>query len=421
MAKIEHRILMRIGEVALKGLNKRRFIRQLLENVQVRLDQLGPKFTTYSSESRLWIEPADDLAVKPEYMAKALDIACKTFGIVSASPVLKLSKADFEDVKSEVLKVVDHVLEQKTAENSRKTHWTFKVEAKRGDKSFPLTSPEIGRELGAHILRNYPKLSVDVHNPDFYIYIEVRDAFYLYGAIHPGAKGLPIGTGGQATVLLSGGIDSPVASYMMASRGVKLNAVYFHSFPFTSDEAKQKVIDLARILTAYTGPIELHIVNFTDIQVNMRQNCPSDMLTIVMRRVMMQIAEAIARESGAKALVTGESLGQVASQTLEAITTTNTVVDMPVFRPLIGVDKDFTVDIARKIGTYETSILPYEDCCTVFVDKHPKTRPHLQDAIDAEKELDIPAMVKEGIRRRDILLVSQAEVRILKEEDKNDL
>ena len=252
--------------------------------------------------------------------------------------------------------------------------------------------------LGAHLLQTFPdQLRVDVHQPDFVLYVEVREQLYIYNRIIQGHKGLPVGTGGKGVLLLSGGIDSPVAGYMMASRGMELEAVYFHAFPFTSDQAKEKVIELAKQLTAYAGRLRLHIVNFTDIQLTLRDHCPMDMLTIAMRRMMMRIAARIAEENGCLALIPGESLGQVASQTLEALCTTDVVSPIPVFRPLIGLDKDDITQMARRIGTYETSILPYEDCCTVFVAKHPKTKPSLADAEAVENGLDIDALVASAL------------------------
>lgn len=397
MTKKDTLVLARIGEVALKGLNKHRFIKQIIDNMQIRLDDIG-NFKASSRESRLWIEALDEPSSTEDKMQEALHVACTVFGIVSASLVSRLHNKDFDLVKAEGLRLVEEKLQ-----TSKKKNLSFKVEGKRGDKSYFLNSPEIGRELGAHILENFPSLSVDVHEPDFYLYVEVRDTVYIYIDIVPGLKGLPVGTGGKATLLLSGGIDSPVAGYMMASRGVSLEAVYFHSFPFTSDEAKEKVITLAKILSQYAGPFKLHIVNFTEIQVNLRQNTPAEMMTITMRRIMMQIAEKIAEASGSGALITGESLGQVASQTMEALRTTDVVVDRPVFRPLIGIDKDETVHIARTIGTYETSILPYEDCCTVFVAKHPKTRPSLEDASLAEKDIDVEQLVNDGFNNIEII------------------
>ncbi len=391
-------VLARVGEIALKGLNRYKFINRVIENLNWRLGGLG-NYKVYADQSRIWAEPLDDEAASPEMMEKALDISCKVFGIVSASLVAKID-GGFTEICEEANRQVTLLLSKSRADLK------FKVESKRGRKSFPMTSPEIATELGAYLLDRQPRLRVDVNEPDFVVYVEVREDIFIYTGKKPGLKGLPVGTGGKGMLLLSGGIDSPVAGFQMASRGMELEAVYFHSFPFTSDEAKEKVITLAKILSEYSGKIRLHIVNFTEIQVTLRQNCPADMLTIIMRRVMMRIAERIARESSCLALITGESLGQVASQTLQALVTTDDVVGMPVFRPLIGVDKDYTTAIARKIGTYETSILPYEDCCTVFVAKHPKTKPTLHDAETAETGLDMEALVQEGFEKRETLLIS---------------
>lgn len=399
-------ILARVGEIALKGLNRRKFVDKVMNNLRWRLERVG-HFKVYARTSRIWAEPADEESSDDETLARALHIACRVFGIVSASVVTRIG-GGFNEIAAEADTLVKEILAEK------KQPLTFKVESKRGLKSFPLTSPELSAELGAVLLQNNPELSVDVKQPDFIVYVEVRDENYIYSRIHAGIRGLPVGTGGKGMLLLSGGIDSPVAAYMMASRGMELEAIYFHSFPFTSDEAKEKVIELARIVSEYCGRIRLHICDFTDIQVNLRQNCPPEMMTIVMRRMMMRIAERLAKQRDCKALVTGESLGQVASQTLEALATTNSVVDCPVFRPLIGLDKDFTTDLARRIGTFETSILPYEDCCTVFVPKHPKTKPKLSDAIRAEKDLDIEALTEEGVNKISTLLISYGR----REEDK---
>ncbi len=391
-------ILARIGEIALKGLNRHKFINRVIENLNWRLQGLG-HYKVYAEQSRIWARPLDDEAASPEKMDRALAISCKVFGIVSASLVQRID-GDFPEICEEALRQVKEHLKGSTRT------FTFKVESKRGRKSFPLASPELSAELGAYLLDHEPRLVVDVNEPDFIVYVEVREDIFIYTGKKPGLKGLPVGTGGKALLLLSGGIDSPVAGFQMASRGMELEAVYFHSFPFTSDEAKEKVIELARIVSDYSGKIRLHIVNFTEIQVTLRQHCPADMLTIIMRRVMMRIAERIAQDNDCLALITGESLGQVASQTLQALVTTDKVVDMPVFRPLIGMDKDYTTQIARQIGTFETSILPYEDCCTVFVAKHPKTKPTLQDAIQAEASLDMEALVQEGFEKRETLLIS---------------
>lgn len=402
----EKLILTRIGEIALKGLNKRKFVQKVMENLRRRLDTVG-RFKVYSAQSRIWAEPLDEASRRDDVMLQALDIACRVFGIVSAS-LVKRFDGGFDAICREAGLLTDEI------QKKRGANLSFKVETKRGLKSFPMTSMEISSELGAYLLKNKQGLHVDVHEPDFIIYVEVREDNYIYSEIHQGARGLPVGTGGKGMLLLSGGIDSPVAGYMMASRGMELEAVYFHSYPFTSDEAKEKVIELARIVSEYCGRIKLHIVNFTEIQVNLRQNSPPEMMTITMRRIMMRIAERLAEQNGCKALITGESLGQVASQTLEALACTHEVADMPIFRPLIGIDKDFTVDLARKIGTFETSILPYEDCCTVFVAKHPKTKPSLADALKAESKLDIDKLVEEGLNKTSSLLISYGR----REEDK---
>lgn len=389
-------ILARMGEIALKGLNRGRFEHQLISNLQYRLRQLG-NFHIFQSQSRLWIEPRNSpedenpvsFAADPSRAKDCLKAVTEVFGIVSATLVRKFD-GGFDEISREALLFVGELL-------AEKNYKTFKVESKRGDKRFPMDSPEICTELGGRILDAFPSLQVDVHNPEFTLYVEIRESNYLYSEKIYGHRGLPVGTAGKGMLLLSGGIDSPVAGYMMASRGMKLEAVYFHSYPYTSERAKEKVIDLARIVSHYAGSMILHVVDFTAIQLELYQNSPQDMLTITMRRVMFQIAEGLAGRSGCKALITGESLGQVASQTLEAICLTDEVVGMPVFRPLIGTDKDDTVLTARKIGTFETSILPYEDCCTVFVAKHPKTRPLRVDMDHAEKNLNIKELVEKGL------------------------
>lgn len=380
-------ILARIGEITLKGLNRGKFENRLQANLSRRLKPLG-KFIIQRSQSRIWIEPAAPVEDMPALLQRVTDV----FGIVSASPVWRFN-GGLPELLEKAVEFAEICLPPTGVR-------TFKVESRRGEKRFPLTSPEISGLIGDAVLKAWPdRLRVDVHAPDFTIYAEVREQLYLYSQIAKGHKGLPVGTGGRAMLLLSGGIDSPVAGYMMASRGMELEAVYFHAFPFTSDQAKEKVLELARILTTYTGRITVHIVNFTDIQLTLRDHCPADMMTIVMRRMMMRIAERLAEAKACKALITGESLGQVASQTLEALCATDKIVGMPVFRPLIGTDKDDTVTLARRIGTYETSILPYEDCCTVFVAKHPKTHPKTGDAEAAEQDLDIDGLVEAGLQR----------------------
>lgn len=399
-SKHEVIILARMGEIALKGLNRGKFEHQLIANLKYRLRSLG-NFYIFQSQSRLWIEPkeagpdlqnaapASSFTDDPALSAAVLTAVTEVFGIVSASLVWKFS-GGMDEITAQAKEFVKELL-------SLKRYKTFKVEAKRGEKRFPLTSPEICTELGGQILDSFPELTVDVISPDFVVYVEIRENVFLYTQKVYGHRGLPVGTAGKGMLLLSGGIDSPVAGYMMASRGMALEAIYFHSYPYTSDRAKEKVIDLAKIVSHFAGSMTLHVVDFTSIQLELYQNSPQDMLTITMRRVMLQIAENIANQRGCKALITGESLGQVASQTLEAIYLTNEVVKLPIFRPLIGTDKDDTITIARKIGTFETSILPYEDCCTVFVAKHPKTRPLPEHMAAAEKNLDIPELIARGL------------------------
>lgn len=385
-------LLARMGEIALKGLNRGKFERQLMDNMRWRLKEYGA-FSIVQSQSRIWIEPKDsnpDILEDKETAEQVLNAVTQVFGLVSASIVRRFN-GDMEDIKKQAVQLTDDIL----AEHDYKT---FKVESKRGNKRFPLASPEICMDVGEVILDAHPELTVDVHNPDFTIYIEVREDLYVYSGKVEGHRGLPVGTAGKGMLLLSGGIDSPVAGYMMASRGMQLEAIYFHSYPYTSERALEKVKDLARIVSQYSGTILLHVCNFTDIQLNLYKNSPQDMLTITMRRIMFEIAEELANKQGCKCLITGESLGQVASQTIEAIQITNEVVKtMPVLRPLIGLDKEETCNISRRIGAFETSILPYEDCCTVFVAKHPKTHPQKKHIVEAEANLDIAALVQQGV------------------------
>lgn len=387
-------LLVRTGEITLKGMNRRKFEQQVMTNLRFRLRELG-QFMVSSSQSRIWIEPVSSsgqpsFRADPELEQAVIERVKSVFGVVSVSPVRRFS-GDIQAIEAQALDFVGDLLKDQQPR-------TFKVETRRGDKQFPFDSPAISERIGGLLVTNFPDLlSVQVKQPDFILYIEVRDQIYLYSDIVKAGRGLPSGTGGTGLLLLSGGIDSPVAGYLMASRGMKLEAIYFHAYPFTSDQARQKVVDLAHILARYAGRIQLHVVNFTDIQIALRDHCPADMMTIVMRRMMMRIADRFAEKRGLKALITGESLGQVASQTLEALVTTDIMAQRPVFRPLIGLDKDATTAIARKIGTFETSILPYEDCCTVFVAKHPKTHPSLAAALAAEEALDLDALVEQGL------------------------
>lgn len=386
-------LLVRLGEITLKGMNRHKFEQQVIRNMKHRLKDLG-HFSILQSHSRIWLEP--DPATSPEGFSdddqvdQVINRIKDVFGVVSISPVWRFS-GGIEAIETTAVDYVGQLLS-----DGRKR--TFKVESRRGLKSFPFQSPEISERIGGLLFERFSnQLTVQVKNPDFILYVEVREKNYLYSSIIKAHRGLPVGTSGHGLLLLSGGIDSPVAGYLMASRGMMLDAMYFHAYPFTSDQAREKVVELARLIARYAGRIRLHVVNFTEIQITLRDFCPPEMMTIVMRRMMMRIADRFAGQNQLKALITGESLGQVASQTLEALVTTDQISTRPVFRPLIGLDKDDTVSIARRIGTFETSILPYEDCCTVFVAKHPKTHPSLADALEAEKDLDIEALVTQGL------------------------
>ncbi|MCR5061171.1 MAG: tRNA 4-thiouridine(8) synthase ThiI [Saccharofermentans sp.] len=393
-------ILARMGEVTLKGLNRGNFETQLKHNLKWRLRGFG-KLDIYQSQSRIWIEPKEEDNPNFADGEAAQDImkaVTQVFGIVSVSFAVKF-EGDFEVIRKEAVEYTRVLLQE------HPEYKTFKVEARRGDKSFPMDSREISAEAGGDIIEAFPQLSAKMKDPDFILNIEVRDFNYVYSGKIMAHRGLPVGTAGKGMLLLSGGIDSPVAGYMMASRGMPLECVYFHSHPYTSDQAKDKVIELARIVSGFSGTLKLHIVNFTEIQLDMVRNSPQDMITITMRRVMLQIAERLAQQNNCKCLITGESLGQVASQTLEAINVTNEVVKMPILRPLIGLDKQDTCDISRRIGAFETSILPYEDCCTIFVAKHPKTHPTKDDVINAEKNINIPNMIELGLKDVETIVI----------------
>lgn len=384
-------ILLKYGEIALKGLNRPVFEKKLLSNVASSLASLG-KFSIRKSQSTIYVEPLEEGID----MDEATERLSKVFGIVNICPAVSCDK-DMESIERTTLECLSQMdLKGKT----------FKVEAKREDKQFPMNSPQICRHMGGVILKNTEGLSVDVHNPDILVQIEIRKKAFIFTKKVNGAGGMPVGTAGRATLLLSGGIDSPVAGWMISKRGVTLDAVHFHSHPYTSDRAKEKVLDLAKIVSVYTGPIRVFVVPFTDIQLDIIDKCPKEYLTIIMRRIMMRIAEKIAVGRGSKALITGESIGQVASQTMESLFVTDNAVNMPVFRPCIGMDKEEIVTISKKIDTYETSILPFEDCCTIFVPKHPKTKPNLSEIVEAEKELtDIEAMIEKAIEDTEIITV----------------
>lgn len=384
-------VLLKYGEIALKGLNRPMFEQQLLRNLSKALSPAG-RFHIQKSQSTIYVEPMDDTID----MEDAIDRMRKVFGIVNICPAVSCEK-DMDSIAQTTIACL------KSMDTQGKS---FKVEAKREDKQFPLNSPQICQQMGGVILKNVDGLHVDVHNPDILVQIEIRKKAYIFTEKYSGAGGMPIGTNGKAALLLSGGIDSPVAGWMIAKRGVAIDAVHFHSHPYTSDRAKEKVIDLARILSVYTGKINLHIVPFTEIQLAIIDKCPRNYLTLIMRRIMMQIAERIAVNSKAAALITGESIGQVASQTMASLAVTDNAVSMPVFRPCIGMDKEEIVQISKKIDTYETSILPYEDCCTIFVPKHPKTHPDLKEILEAEKALDnLEEMIQEAIDGEEVVYI----------------
>ncbi len=377
-------ILVKNGELALKGLNRSTFEDILVKNIKRRLNYSVGKFSFTKSQSTIIIEPnEEDLDFE-----KAVEVIGKVFGIAGYSRAA-LAEKDLEDIKNVALSYLGDDL---------RSVKTFKVNAKRSDKKFPLTSPELCREVGAHLLRNIPSLKVDVHNPDIIVTVEVRDKHvFIHGNQIKGAGGMPVGSAGRVALLVSGGIDSPVAGWMMAKRGLQLTAIHFAAPPYTSKRAEMKVRELVSIVSKYSGRVNFAVVNFTEIQETIREKCPEELFTIIMRRLMMKIAVRLAERDGCGALVTGESLGQVASQTLGALACTNAVSTIPVFRPLIGMDKDEIITISRKIGAFETSVLPYEDCCTVFTPKHPRTRPTLELIEKAESAVDWDEMIERAI------------------------
>ena len=355
--------LIKYAEIGIKGKNRYLFEDALIAHIQSALSRVEGKFSVYKTPGRIFVSALEEFDFD-----ETVDAIKHVFGVAGICPIIRLEKGDPEDLKKSTVEYMHKMYEDDLS-------CTFKVFARRESKNYPLDSMQINAVVGEVILGEFPHLKVDVHHPDMIVYVEVRDHIYLYSEIIPGPGGMPVGTGGHAMLLLSGGIDSPVAGYMIAKRGVSLDAVYFHAPPYTSERALQKVVDLAKIISKYTGPIKLHVINFTDIQLAIYEKCPHDELTIIMRRYMMRIAQHLAEECGALALVTGESVGQVASQTLASLGCTNEVTDLPVLRPLIAFDKQDIVEISEKIGSYETSILPYEDCCTIFVAKHPVTKP----------------------------------------------
>ena len=376
-------ILLKLGEIVLKGLNRKSFEQKLMGNIRRRLAPLG-NFRVYCLQSTVYVEGEEGAD-----MDAAFEAMQQVFGVISLSRA-----APCEKNKEAIARLaIEYLRDEMESAKS------FKVESKRSDKAFPMTSIELSQYVGGELADAYPDTAVDVHDPELTVHIEVRDlAAYVHAAPVPGAGGMPVGSNGVAVTLLSGGIDSPVSTYMIAKRGVRLIPVHFFSFPYTSQQAKDKVVELGRQLTAYCGRMTMEVVPFTHIQEEIRDKCPEEYFTLIMRRFMMRIAQHIAEANGAKAIVTGENLSQVASQTMEAMASTQAVTHLPVLQPLIGMDKEEIITIARKIGTFDTSILPYEDCCTVFTPRHPRTRPQVSEVEAAESALDVDTLVQEAIQ-----------------------
>ena len=390
---MENVLLVRYGEIHLKGLNRPYFERKLVERIKFALREPGARIIYAQGRIYAWNIPEN---VK----SSAIERLQRVFGIHSISPAVSVAK-DWETICSTAKELL------KDALSDGKRH-TFKVFARRADKKFPMTSMEICCELGGYLLNEFDNISVDVHDPELKICVEVRENALLYTEEFMGAGGMPTGTAGRGTLLISGGIDSPVAGYMLAKRGLELSAVHFYSYPYTSERARDKVIELAKILSTHSGEIKLHLVPFTDIQLAIYEKCPPKETTIIMRRLMMRIAERLAKADGSLALITGEALGQVASQTLQSLCVTDDAVSMPVFRPLIGFDKEEITAIAKRIGTFETSIMPYEDCCTVFVPQHPVTKPEVEDIRKSETAVDFTEMIEQAIKDTEVIELGRA-------------
>lgn len=386
--------LIKYAEIGVKGKNRHLFEDALIHQIKYALKKVEGKFLITKTQGRIFVEAEEEFDY--EETVTALQ---HVFGIVGICPMIHVEDEGFEKLGETVVNYIDAVYPVKTK--------TFKVNCRRARKNYPMESMEINAALGEKLLNAFPELTVDVHAPEIMLNVEIREKIYIYSEIIPGPGGMPVGTGGKAMLLLSGGIDSPVAGYMIAKRGVKIDAVYFHAPPYTSERAKQKVVDLARLVSKYTGPIYLHVINFTDIQLYIYEKCPHEELTIIMRRYMMRIAEHIAKETECLGLITGESIGQVASQTMASLVATNEVCDLPVYRPLIGFDKEEIVTVSKKIDTFETSILPFEDCCTIFVAKHPVTKPNLNIIRRHEHNLDerIDELVKTALETDELIIV----------------
>lgn len=384
--------LIKYAEIGIKGKNRYIFEDALVNHIKRALKKVDGDFAISKEAGRIYAEARSDFDF--DEVTGALK---RVFGIAAICPMVRIEDKGYEDLKKQVADYVEKVYEDK--------NFTFKVEARRANKQYPVTSDQINRDLGEVVLDTFPGTKVDVHKPEVLLHVEVRNKINIYSLVIPGPGGMPVGTNGKAMLLLSGGIDSPVAGYMISKRGVVLEATYFHAPPYTSERAKQKVVDLAKIVAKYSGPVKLHVVNFTDIQLYIYDQCPHEELTIIMRRYMMKIAETIAKENGCQGLITGESIGQVASQTIYSLAVTNEVCTLPVFRPVIGFDKQDIIDISEKIGTYETSIQPFEDCCTIFVAKHPVTKPNLNVIKKSETQLEekIEGMLKTAVETAEVI------------------
>ena len=391
-----HSFLIKYGEIGIKGKNRYMFEDALVRQIRFALRGVDGNFLVHKCHGRVYVD------CEGEYdYEETVESLKRVFGIVGICPVVRTAVAEIGQLKKDVVSYMEQMYPDKKL--------TFKVEARRANKRYPMNSMEINCELGEAILDAFPETKVDVHNPDVKLNVEIREEVYIYSEIIPGPGGMPVGTNGSAMLLLSGGIDSPVAGYMIAKRGVEIEAVYFHAPPYTSERAKEKVVDLARLVSKYAGPIKLHVVNFTDIQLYIYEKCPHEELTIIMRRYMMRIAEQFAKKDGCLGLITGESIGQVASQTMQSLAATNAVCTLPVYRPLIGFDKREIVEISEKIDTYEVSIQPFEDCCTIFVAKHPVTKPSVERMEKSELNLTekIDELVKTAVETAEIILVGQ--------------
>lgn len=391
-----HSFLIKYGEIGIKGKNRYMFEDALVRQIRFALRGVDGNFLVHKCHGRVYVD------CEGEYdYEETVESLKRVFGIVGICPVVRVAVAEIRQLRKDVVSYMEQMYPDKNL--------TFKVEARRANKRYPMNSMEINCELGEAILDAFPETKVDVHNPDVKLNVEIREEVYIYSEIIPGPGGMPVGTNGSAMLLLSGGIDSPVAGYMIAKRGVEIEAVYFHAPPYTSERAKEKVVDLARLVSKYAGPIKLHVVNFTDIQLYIYEKCPHEELTIIMRRYMMRIAEQFAVKDGCLGLITGESIGQVASQTMQSLAATNAVCTLPVYRPLIGFDKREIVEISEKIDTYEVSIQPFEDCCTIFVAKHPVTKPSVERMEKSEQNLaeKIDELVKTAVDTAEIIMVGQ--------------